>query len=111
MTPGTLDNEITQVLDSGKLPSRLADNLDALRTVGNFAAHPIKSTSTGEVVDVEDGEAEWLLDVLEDLFDFYFVLPVRAQGRRDALNAKLRDAGKPELKSSPATETESESAS
>jgi hypothetical protein len=33
--------------------------LDAIRTIGNFAAHPIKSTSSGEIVDVEPGEAEW----------------------------------------------------
>jgi hypothetical protein len=29
-----------------------------VRTIGNFAAHPIKSTSTGTIVDVEPGEAE-----------------------------------------------------
>ena len=54
----------------GNLPSSLADNVDAVRQVGNFAAHPIKSTSIGEIVEVEENEAEWLLDVLEELFDF-----------------------------------------
>lgn len=93
-----LNNEIDEVLKKGSLPSWLADNLDAVRVVGNFAAHPIKSTSTGVVVDVEPGEAEWLLDLLEQLFDFYFVQPAIAQSKRDALNQKLADAGKKPLK-------------
>jgi hypothetical protein len=41
-----------------------------IRTVGNFAAHRIKSTNTGEVVDVEPGEAEHLLNALEELLDY-----------------------------------------
>jgi hypothetical protein len=40
-----------------------------------------------------------MLDVLEGLFDFYFVQPAAAQKRRDALNQKLAGAGKPALKS------------
>ncbi len=93
-----LDNEIQQVIDSGKLPSHLADAIDAVRVGGNFAAHPIKSTSTGEIIEVEPGEAEWLLDTLEGLFDFYFVQPAVLKRKRDALNEKLKDAGKPPLK-------------
>lgn len=95
-----LAKEIQKVLDSGQLPSYLADDLDAVRHIGNFAAHPIKSQNTGEVLPVEPGEAEWNLDVIESLFDFYFVAPSRAQARRDALNKKLDDAGKPPMKPS-----------
>jgi Domain of unknown function (DUF4145) len=95
---GDLSAEIQQVLDSGKLPTQIADNIDAIRHIGNFAAHPNKSRSTGEVLPVELGEAEWNLDVLESLFDFYFVQPARAKAKRDALNKKLADAGKPPLK-------------
>jgi hypothetical protein len=96
--PSDLDKEIQEMLDRGTLPSHLADSLDAVRVVGNFAAHPIKSKSTGEVVDVEPGEAEANLDTLESLFDFYFEAPRKAKQRRDALNKKLAAAGKPELK-------------
>ena len=93
-----LFREIQEVLDSGKLPSHIADGLDAVRNIGNFAAHPVKSQSTGEIVDVEPGEAEWNLDVLESLFDFYFVSPAKSAARKAALNKKLTDAGKPPLK-------------
>ena len=70
-----LSKEIDEVLSSNQLPSYLAEGIDAVRHIGNFAAHPIKSTSSGEVVDVEPGEAEWLLDLLEGLFDFYCIQP------------------------------------
>lgn len=96
--PQDLFNEIQELLDRGTLPSHIAEGLDAVRNIGNFAAHPIKSKSTGEIVPVEAGEAEWNLDVLESLFDFYFVAPARTKARKDALNKKLSDAGKPPVK-------------
>lgn len=91
---GRLVDEITQALP--RLPSHL-QHLDAIRHIGNFAAHPTKDTNTGAIVDVEPGEADWLLDVLEELFDFYFVQPATVQRKKDALNAKLKAAGKPEI--------------
>ena len=45
-----------------------------------------------------NGEAEWSLDVLEGLFDFYFVQPAIMAEKRKALDAKLRGAGKREMK-------------
>jgi len=47
---------------------------------------------------VEPGEAEWNLDVLESLFDFYYVQPARLQAKRAALDKKLAEAGKPPMK-------------
>lgn len=93
-----LFDQIQEVLDSGKLPSHIAESLDAVRAIGNFGAHPIKSKSSGEIVDVEPGEAEWNLEVLEGLFDFYYVQPAKTAARKAALNKKLADAGKPPLK-------------
>ncbi len=96
MKHSNLSNEIDEAMSS--LPSHLAGAIDAVRNIGNFAAHPIKSERTGEVVDVEPGEAEWNLDTLEGLFDHYFTQPTLLQEKREALNAKLADAGKPALK-------------
>jgi hypothetical protein len=76
------------------LPSYISDNVDAIRNIGNFAAHPIKDTASNQIVDVEPGEAEWNLDVLDMLFDFYYVQPAIARKRRDDLNTKLKAAGK-----------------
>lgn len=93
-----LAKEIEEVLTANALPSHLAQAIDAVRNIGNFAAHPIKGSASGTVVPVEPGEAEWTLDVLDGLFDFYFVQPALLQQRRIALNAKLAAAGKPPVK-------------
>ncbi|MGR3295317.1 MAG: DUF4145 domain-containing protein [Candidatus Bathyanammoxibius sp.] len=94
----SLANEVDEVIKSGELPSYLSKTIDALRNYGNFASHPIKNTSTGEIIDVEPGEAEWLLETLEELFDFYFVKPEKLKQKREALDKKLKDAGKPPMK-------------
>lgn len=93
-----LANEIQEVLDNNRVPSYIADSIDAIRNIGNFAAHPLKSKSTGEIVPVETGEADWTLDVIELLYDFYFVQPEKIRLKRAALNMKLVDAGKPNMK-------------
>ena len=91
------NNEIGQVLKKDTLPPYLAEGLDAVRAIGNFAAHPIKSKNTGVIVDVESGEAEWSLDVIEGLFGFFFIERAALQRKRVALNEKLQEAGKPIL--------------
>ena len=91
-----LSKQIDEVLP--KLPSHIGEQVDAIRNTGNFAAHPNKSKSTGEIVEVEPGEAEWNLDVLDLLFDHYYVGPKIAEKKRAALDQKLQDAGKPPLK-------------
>lgn len=88
---------IKAVIASGKLPAMLATSLDAVRNIGNFAAHPTKDTNTGEVLPVEAHEAEWNLDVLDGLFDYFYVLPAREKAKINELNKKLAAAGKPLL--------------
>jgi len=94
----SLYKEIQLAIDSGKLPSHISESLDAIRNIGNFAAHPMKDTNSGEVLPVEPGEAEWNLEILEFLFDFFYVQPARTRKRKEALNEKLKNAGKPEMK-------------
>jgi len=93
-----LAEDIDRVLQSKHLPSYIANDLDAVRNVGNFAAHPIKNEHTGEIVDVEPGEAGWQLEILEQLFDFYFVQPAKSAQRQKELNEKLKSAGKKSMK-------------
>lgn len=93
-----LSKQITEFINSAKASSILNEQIDAIRNIGNFAAHPSKSTATGEIVEVESGEAEWLLETLEALFDFAFVEPKRLQERKNKLNEKLKDTGKSPMK-------------
>ncbi|MDO9007777.1 MAG: DUF4145 domain-containing protein [Thiobacillus sp.] len=94
------DNLSTAIDDAlaRHLPSHIAENLDAIRNIGNFAAHPQKSKNSGEILPVEPHEAEWNLDVLEMLFDYYYVQPAVSAARREALNKKLEEAGKKPMK-------------
>lgn len=91
-----LNDQIEDALKD--LPKRIGENLDAIRVIGNYAAHPIKHKSTGFIVDVEREEASWTLDVLEDLFEYYYVQPKRAAEKRKKLDQKLKGIGKPPLK-------------
>lgn len=93
-----LYQEIEEFLRLEGLPSHISESVDAIRNVGNFAAHPIKFKNTGEIVDVEAGEAEWQLSVLEAILDFTFVQPAIVAEKKANLNAKLKDLGKPEIK-------------
>jgi len=92
-----LAQEIDEFIQKTDAPSYLTEAADAVRNVGNFAAHPLKNTNTGEIVEVEAGEAEWLLEVNEALFDFVFVQPKKLAERKNNLNAKkLFNKSKPD---------------
>ncbi len=93
-----LAQEIDEFVKRKDIPAYLSEAVDAVRNIGNFAAHPLKDTNTGEIVEVEAGEAEWLLEVNESLFDFVFVQPRRLEERKNNLNAKLATLGKPPMK-------------
>jgi hypothetical protein len=49
--------------------------LQIMRRVANFGAHPKKSTNTGEIVEVEKGESDIMLDLILELFDYLFIKP------------------------------------
>jgi hypothetical protein len=86
---GRLVDQIGEVVESKQLRPQLADNLHYVRKVGNLGAHEIKNEHTGEVVDATQEEAEWLIEVLEGLFEHYFVEPRREQKRREGFDARM----------------------
>jgi hypothetical protein len=93
-----LVKQIEKFIERHDIPSDVSQAVDAIRNIGNFAAHPNKYKNTGEIVDVEVGEAEWLIEVLEALFDVKFIQPQQAQERKNKLNEKLASLGKPPMK-------------
>jgi hypothetical protein len=80
------------------LPIGLRQTIDAIRNFGNFAAHPNENKATLEIIDVEPEEAEWCLEVIEELFEHFYVGPAVAAAKKEALNAKLAAGGKPPAK-------------
>lgn len=77
------------------LPHRLRVTIDGIRNFGNFSAHPIDDKTTLQVIAVEPHEAEWCLNILEDMFEHFYVGPAAAKAMKAALDAKLTAAGKP----------------
>lgn len=100
-----IDAVLSETDTTKALPTALRENIDAIRNFGNFSAHPITDATTLQIVDVEEGEAEWCLQLLLDAFDHYYVAPARAAERRAALAAKLAAAGKPPMKTGSEAET------
>jgi hypothetical protein len=90
-----LSRQIDEVAPN--LPSDVRQMLEQVRVIGNFSVHPLKDTNSGTIVEVEPGEAEWNLDVLDELFDFYYVKPAAIKRKTDELNQKLTAAGKPTI--------------
>ena len=92
-------DSILEETDASKaLPGDLRDNLDAIRNFGNFSAHPINDKTSLQIIDVDEGEAEWSLQLVLDLFAHFYLRPAIAAERRAKLNAKLAAAGKPAMK-------------
>ena len=61
------------------IPSTLIAMLQVFRKVANFGAHPKKSTNSKEIIDVEKGEADVMLELIEELFDYIFIKPKRQE--------------------------------
>lgn len=95
--PNDLAKAIKEAISSPGMPVEIGTSLDAVRNIGNFAAHPNKSLQTGAIMEVEPGEAEWSLNVIEMLFDHYFVRPADIARRTMALNDRLAEMGKPPI--------------
>jgi hypothetical protein len=79
-------------------PQRLRDTIDSIRNFGNFGAHPINDKTALQIIEVDDHEAEWCLNILEECFEHFYVGPAAARARKAALDKKLAAAGKPPSK-------------
>lgn len=75
ITKRNLEEEIKELEERDLVSAALAKMLQVFRRVANFGAHPKKSTNSNEIVEIEKGEAEIMLDLLQELFDCLFVKP------------------------------------
>lgn len=73
----TLAEEISEFEKLSNVPSNLSAMLQILRRVANFGAHPKKSTNSNEILEIEQGEADIMLELIEQLFDFQFIKPAQ----------------------------------
>jgi hypothetical protein len=77
-----LEDRIDKFIADAKYPPRLKENLHHLRDMANFSAHTKKDKDTGEIIEVGRDEAEWALDVIDGLFDYFIVSPKKDAERR-----------------------------
>ena len=99
-----LSKQIDAVLNDTEsdkaLPTGVLRTIDAVRNFGNFSAHPISDITSLQIIDVEPEEAEWCLEIVERLFDHYYVRPAKDQKRLDELNENFPSQVSPRQKNS-----------
>ena len=75
-------------------PSYVKEFVDHVRQLGNIAAHTKQDVNTAEILPVVEGEAVYMIEVLEQLFDHYYAKPAAAENRKQEIEAKLARATK-----------------
>jgi len=81
-------------------PRALRENLHRFREVANLGAHTTTSDQ-GEVIQIEREEADWTLDLVARLFDYLIVSPTGDKKMRDAIDDKIKAAGRKPIKPLP----------
>ena len=94
-----IDDLLRETHTDKVLPTSLRNSVDAIRKFGNFSAHPVTDKTTLQIIEVETEEAEWCLEIVESLFDHYYVRPAAEAKRQENLNKRLQQAGQPPTKS------------
>lgn len=83
---GKLADEIGEFVNRTRgLSPVTAEEMQELRELGNLALHPDKVEA---LLPVDAQEAEWMLDTLESLFEFFFVAPKLRDERKARLNKR-----------------------
>jgi hypothetical protein len=98
----SLNKQIEAFIGAPQHPSRLKENLQYLREMGDFAAHTQEDQdpATGtepQIIDVSKEEAEWTLKVVADLFDYFITGPEKDKKQRAAFDEKIKKAGRKPL--------------
>ena len=74
-------------------PHDLRKNLHYIREIGDFSAHT-KKDDQANIIDVDREEAEWTLNIVDRLFDYFIVTPTRDAQMRQAMDEKLKAANR-----------------
>jgi hypothetical protein len=72
----------------------LRENLHHFREVADFGAHTQKDDQQAANIDVGREEAEWTLDVLDRLFDYFIATPAQDRKMREAMDERIKSAGR-----------------
>ena len=81
-------------------PTRVRESLQHLREIGDFGAHTQKD-GVGKVIDVSSEDAEWTMDLVDRLFDYFILDPERDKALRSKWDTNLQDTGRKPIKPVP----------
>ena len=93
-----LSRALDDLIANDPLPSNLLTQIEAIKHIGNLAAHGVNITDFGEPVSVSYKDADWSLKILAELLDYYYAQPAKIEKRQEELNKKLSQAGKKLMK-------------
>lgn len=96
LTQFNLETRADAFIADPNRPSGVKENLHHFREAANFGAHT-QTDDQAAVIDVEREDAEWLLDILDRLFDHFIVGPERDQGMREKWAKRVKNAGRKPL--------------
>ena len=85
-----LKQEIQELKKSSKYPLDLIELFDNIRHYGKFAAHATTDQISGEIIEIDPGEADSLLDILEEMFNYDYERKRRITERNKKLQDKLK---------------------
>lgn len=86
---GGLADQVRRAAAADDMPAYLREALQTLSRVADLASDGQKSLHPEALVTPQPGEPEWLLDVLQSLFELYFVQPARMRRKLDALEERI----------------------
>jgi hypothetical protein len=89
----TLKGSLDKFIADTTHPQRVRDNLQHLREIGDFGAHT-KRDGVGQIIDVSHEDAEWTLDLIDRLFDYFIVDPERDRQMQAKWDKNVADVGR-----------------
>jgi len=66
---------------------------DTVRLIGNLAAHPTFVASSRKAITLEYEDADWCLEIIEELLDYFYERPAMFEARLMRLEGRLQSAG------------------
>ena len=88
------------ISDPSGVPRAILDNIDAVRTLGNWGAHLTGNEEVGWLESTFQ-QTEWVVELWERFLEHFYVNPAKDAIFRNQINEQSSTAGRPPLKSVP----------
>lgn len=89
----TLGQQIKHARDNGKLPEHISEQVDGVLNHGNQSAHPWFDES-GEILKVEQQDLDWCFEIVQLMFDHYYIEPQKRAERKQRMEAIVTEKRK-----------------